>query len=81
MNTSYTPRLMVGAFRDPISFNSQNNPVKQVLNSFKGVGELKPRAWGCQAKQQIQYSNAGPTHPAAHVLSTHSAMLIPAHST
>lgn len=34
MNTSYMPRTLLGALTDPISFNSQNNPVRQVLCSF-----------------------------------------------
>lgn len=36
MNTSYIPSLVLAAFTDPIAFNSQNNPVKEVLNSFNG---------------------------------------------
>lgn len=36
MNASYIPSLVLAAFTDPITFNSQNNPVKQVLNSLNG---------------------------------------------
>lgn len=36
-NPSYMPRTVLDAFTDPISFNSQNNPVRQVLlYSFNG---------------------------------------------